>query len=836
MMTTMKLGRWLAPAALLLVTAACGDDGTAEPAHRFGALECAALEGVATTGPDAMDQGIEAIRYEVVEDSGVIDLRAEAPDGRDLGTASVSFELATRELVELTTDISYVEGDVVARERTRAVVSGDVARHTTVNELGELTSTLWWTATLSGDLLSATVGVPVDAARDPESGVVQRLDGTYATLELFGDGEVLADEAAIGAFVEEHGLGGFDERPVQRRLRAIVDDEGWRTHATARIQACQGQQAAAFEEEVGLPGLGSRREELSCAKTLDVLGGISNAHSAVDTARSAASLALALGAAGAFAGGATAGAVFVAAAVTIYAAGKVIDGAVSRNGGAIVSAPLALSGDEESAAAVASFFGGKGQSTGDPHLQTHDGRAFDFQAVGEFVLVRSTSHAFELQSRQTDSPTSRCPNVSFNRAVAAQLGLHRVSYVRMGDRLRVDGVEVDLVDGGFTLDDGGGIYEAGSSLELRAPTGEAVWVRRSSSSLSLYVALPDDGSGAYEGLLGNFDGELDNDLVGVDGPLSPSPTFEQIHGTLADRWALTADGSLFDYEEGESPASFRVPGLPTAPAKIADLPDDVREAAELACVDVANPIAYDDCVLDVGCTGDEEFVELHEARNPAARVPVREPLSFDGWTQEGPPSNGIWTVAPDGRSVVQERNGDPTFFVSPDALGDVLIEGVIEPGTIDDDFVGFVFGYQGPTAVDGDDENEVDTFAVTWKGGEQAGAEEGLKLLHVHGNLETDGANDLLWDLAATGSVEALDTDLGDGRGWDAQPYRFALRYTADRIEVWFEGELRLRLDAVDSAYPFVPGRFGFYNYSQPNTTYSDFSVAPPTVDPTDDE
>jgi hypothetical protein len=41
-----------------------------------------------------------------------------------------------------------------------------------------------------------------------------------------------------------------------------------------------------------------------------------------------------------------------------------------------------------------------GSSTGDPHILTFDGLHYDFQAIGDFVLVKALDSDLEIQVRQ----------------------------------------------------------------------------------------------------------------------------------------------------------------------------------------------------------------------------------------------------------------------------------------------------------------------------------------------------------------------------------------------------------------------------------------------------
>ena len=68
-------------------------------------------------------------------------------------------------------------------------------------------------------------------------------------------------------------------------------------------------------------------------------------------------------------------------------------------------------------------------------------------------------------------------------------------------------------------------------------------------------------------------------------------------------------------------------------------------------------------------------------------------IDFNTWSQAGNPTNGVWTVGNGGSLVNQSKNGIPTFYVSPFDLINVKINGTIKVNDGDDDFIGFVFGY-----------------------------------------------------------------------------------------------------------------------------------------------
>ena len=55
--------------------------------------------------------------------------------------------------------------------------------------------------------------------------------------------------------------------------------------------------------------------------------------------------------------------------------------------------------------------------------------------------------------------------------------------------------------------------------------------------------------------------------------------------------------------------------------------------------------------------------------------------------------------------------------------------------------------------------------------------------------------------------------------------YKFVLTYTASLVEVSIDGAPLFSVTSAQAGAPFEAGRFGFYNFSQSNVRYADFSV-----------
>lgn len=222
----------------------------------------------------------------------------------------------------------------------------------------------------------------------------------------------------------------------------------------------------------------------------------------------------------------------------------------------------------------------------------------------------------------------------------------------------------------------------------------------------------------------------------------------------------------------------------------------------------------------------------------AAAGAAEVPINLSSWEKRGVAGNGNWVVAADGNSVLQTINGDPTFFVSPTDQINTTLRGKIKVETTsDNDYIGFVFGFQGPVSTGTD----MDFLLFDWKQGNQTGATEGFGLARVQGNIPNAVADPVFWDRVdnPTYGYDNLATLYGDDKGWeDNVEYDFTMLYQDNRIKIDIAGgAFGAGATIFDIAGTFQSGRFGFYNYSQQSVRYSglteeDTPVTPPGPSP----
>ena len=201
-----------------------------------------------------------------------------------------------------------------------------------------------------------------------------------------------------------------------------------------------------------------------------------------------------------------------------------------------------------------------------------------------------------------------------------------------------------------------------------------------------------------------------------------------------------------------------------------------------------------------------------------------EPVDLQAWTAVevgvggSQQSEAEWVVSSDNTQVEQLVNADPSAFVSDFILENAQMHGQWYVNTsVDDDFMGFVFGYQNPYQY----------YVFQWKQNAQSNSELGTARrgmqLRVY-NLNPDGSEGkpILWDSNNhNGTILYENTEVS----W--QPfviYDFELTFNAGEMTITVkDGETVVDSFTVQDN-TFTTGNFGFFNHSQGNLIYRGFT------------
>lgn len=296
---------------------------------------------------------------------------------------------------------------------------------------------------------------------------------------------------------------------------------------------------------------------------------------------------------------------------------------------------------------------------GDPHITTMDGVHYDFQAAGEFTVLKNRDAGFEVQSRMVPISTlgplppdphtgiSTCPSI--NTAAAVKSPGHRFSYqpAIVGNarspqmQLRIDGRRVSVRPQGMTLNDGTRINLNRASGELRITLRNRWGVR----------IVPNWWAAAGLWYL-DYDFTPATSASGIAGPLArgswlpalsdgrsvgsmPGPVpqrYKVLYQQFADSWRVSPATSLFDYSPGTSTASYTNAAWPGESGNCR-LPNSnplaqMNEAdATRICAGVHVPHFKRACIADVMATGDQIFA--------AGYVKLQGPVRYKGRAPEG---------------------------------------------------------------------------------------------------------------------------------------------------------------------------------------------------------
>jgi hypothetical protein len=203
-------------------------------------------------------------------------------------------------------------------------------------------------------------------------------------------------------------------------------------------------------------------------------------------------------------------------------------------------------------------------------------------------------------------------------------------------------------------------------------------LRSSLYGLHVLARLSDDRRRDARGLLGPAGkGRLvarDGTTVTYARPHNGDDAYRDLYRTFGDSWRVDDRSSLFDYADGTSRSSYDQRDLPDAATNAGELSADARAKGEAACASIRDVAVRDNCIFDVGITGDEAIAEsygvVQGVIRPAGVLPVGSAVSnrrlesgqadqYRIVVDKAGPFYLRHTPAPDEKGVVMWRLTDP---------------------------------------------------------------------------------------------------------------------------------------------------------------------------------
>jgi hypothetical protein len=217
-------------------------------------------------------------------------------------------------------------------------------------------------------------------------------------------------------------------------------------------------------------------------------------------------------------------------------------------------------------------------------------------------------------------------------AVAADGGRAAVHADGAGLRLLVDGTETPI----DTPTTAGGlqISPRADGVQIEAPDGTIVWALGLGEwGINILVSPSPDLEETGTGLLsGSGSGPLpalpDGAEVDVEADYRTA-----LYTDLADGWQVTTETTLFDYEEGAGPQTYRDRSIPEAgaPLDFMDLSETLQELGLEQCGSIVDEALLLQCAFDVAVTDDPGFLRSYQSTDQFVTTTIEEePGSITG--------------------------------------------------------------------------------------------------------------------------------------------------------------------------------------------------------------
>jgi hypothetical protein len=271
---------------------------------------------------------------------------------------------------------------------------------------------------------------------------------------------------------------------------------------------------------------------------------------------------------------------------------------------------------------------GIGGGHGDPHLSTHDGFAYDFMGHGEFTAVQSTNDKFLVQVRQ-EPPNTNEKRATINTAIAVRFDKDVVNVFSNPFKLLINGESQPDAFTSKRLSDNTLVTKNSEEIRVFSSTQDEVIIRYK-NRIDYLVYLNQTRKGNLKGLLGNFDGNRNNDLTLADGKPLTDRSFKGLYPAFSDSWRIKQNESIFTYESVKTSANYTDGKFPYQEFTFTQSALD-QALQKCKSAGISREPYLSQCVYDVSLTGDISYAESAKwGQNLASfsTLPVASDINF----------------------------------------------------------------------------------------------------------------------------------------------------------------------------------------------------------------